>query len=295
MKVLLVSDRRFYEHFGIGSPRANKFSLMPPQQGLVLVSAAVAVIGVGFGAYGVREARYAAAAHESSANELRQQVKALTARLEEKEAARPSPTIMEVPVDRPAPPAAPKARRVSAKRKPAAVSSVPRSKGSPEFKRLEERFAAQDERISSTEKRVDETRADFEGRLSSAKSELDASIARTHDEVVALQKLGQREYFEFQLAKSKQLTPAGPIHIALRKADTKRKRYNIDLLVDDAKVEKKNVYLFEPLYFRVADRPQPVEVVINAIEKDRVRGYVSVPKYKQSELRSQAYPPQSAP
>jgi hypothetical protein len=205
------------------------------------------------------------------------------------------PIIQEVPVVRPASPAAPKARRVSAKPKPAAVTPVPKSKGSPELKRLEERLAAQDERISGTEKRVDETRTDLEGRLSSTKNELDASIARTHDEVVALQKLGQREYFEFQLAKSKQLTPAGPIRMALRKTDTKRKRYNIDLLVDDAKLEKKNVYIFEPLYFRVADRPQPVEVVINAIEKDRVRGYVSVPKYKQSELRSQAYPPQSIP
>jgi uncharacterized coiled-coil protein SlyX len=256
---------------------------------------AAAVIGAGFGAYGVREARYAAAARESSENELRQQVTALTARLEEKESARPSPTIPDVPAVRPAPPVAPTTRPVSAKPKRAAVSPVPRSKGSPELKRLEERIAAQDERISGTEKRVDETRAELEGKLSSTRNELDASIARTHDEVVALQKLGQREYFEFQLAKSKQLTPAGPIHIALRKADTKRKRYNIDLLVDDAKLEKKNVYIFEPLYFRVADRPQPVEVVINAIEKDRVRGYVSVPKYKQSELRSQAYPPQSIP
>lgn len=276
---------------------------MPPQQGVLLVSVAAAVIGTGVGAYGIYQAREAAAARDAIENERKQQVQTLVARLEEKEAApaRPSPVSPGV-LPTPQPQAAPARTRNNPPpaRKPAAVASKEKAskekdKENADLRRIEERLAAQDQRISGTEKSVEETRSDLEGKLASAKTELGASIARTHEEVVALQRLGERDYFEFQVVKSKQMSAAGPIHLALRKADTKRKRYNLDLLVDDTKMEKKNVYLFEPLYFRVADRPQAIELVVNAIDKDRVRGYLSVPKYKQSELRSKADLPQSTP
>jgi hypothetical protein len=38
--------------------------------------------------------------------------------------------------------------------------------------------------------------------------------------------------------------------------------------------------------FYTPDSPQPVEVVINDISKDHIHGYVSAPKYRQSELAS---------
>jgi hypothetical protein len=38
--------------------------------------------------------------------------------------------------------------------------------------------------------------------------------------------------------------------------------------------------------FSTPDSPQPVEIVINSIGKDRIHGYVSAPKYRQSELAS---------
>jgi hypothetical protein len=44
------------------------------------------------------------------------------------------------------------------------------------------------------------------------------------------------------------------------------------------------VNLYEPLMFTLADRPQSVELVVNQINKNQVKGYVSEPKYKKSEL-----------
>ena len=84
------------------------------------------------------------------------------------------------------------------------------------------------------------------------------------------------------------LQKVGPVSLALRKADTKHKRYNLDLIVDDMKLEKKNVSLYEPVFLTLSDRPQPMEVVVNQISKNEVRGYVSQPKYRNSELVSEA-------
>ena len=55
-------------------------------------------------------------------------------------------------------------------------------------------------------------------------------------------------------------------------------------MVEDNRLEKKNVNLYEPVLINLSDRPQPVEVVVNFISKDAIRGYVSEPKYKRSEL-----------
>ena len=49
-------------------------------------------------------------------------------------------------------------------------------------------------------------------------------------------------------------------------------------------LEKKNVSLYEPVYLTLSDRPQPMEVVVNQISKNEIRGYVSQPKYRKSEL-----------
>ena len=99
---------------------------------------------------------------------------------------------------------------------------------------------------------------------------------------------GERDYSVFTLAKSKEFRKVGPVSLALRKTDVKHKRYNLELVVDDVKLEKKNVNLYEPVYVTLSDRPQPVELLVNQIGKDEVRGYVSQPKYKKSELASDA-------
>lgn len=127
---------------------------------------------------------------------------------------------------------------------------------------------------------IDATRSD----LTQAKTELGSSIARTHDELVVLQRKGERNYYEFDIDKSKQFHAAGPVSVKLRKANTKKQYADLNLSVDDAQLEKKHVNLYEPVTFFNGDSGQPVQLVINRISKDHIHGYVSEPKYRGNEV-----------
>jgi hypothetical protein len=122
------------------------------------------------------------------------------------------------------------------------------------------------------------------GRLDTTRDELGNSIAKNHDELVLLQKRGERNYHEFTLTKSKEFQVVGPLSLSLRKADTKHRNYNLQMVVADSRMEKKHVNLYEPVMISLSDRPQPVELIVNQISKDEIRGYVSEPRYKRSEL-----------
>jgi hypothetical protein len=84
----------------------------------------------------------------------------------------------------------------------------------------------------------------------------------------------------------------GPISLSLRKVDFKKKHYDLSMMVDDFELQKKSVNLFEPVWITLSDHPQPVELVVNEIHKDEIKGYISEPKYKKSELVSAATPAQ---
>jgi hypothetical protein len=161
-------------------------------------------------------------------------------------------------------------------------------KGSPaaskRLKELQARIDDQQKQLKETQDEVAKNRADLEGNLSSTKDELNGSIARTHEELVTLAKRGERSYFEFDLTKSKQFQRVGPLTLSLRKADTKRKSYDLQMIVDDNRLTKKNVNLYEPIWIHTENESQPVQVVVNRVDKNLVHGYVSAPKYKPSEL-----------
>ncbi len=169
-----------------------------------------------------------------------------------------------------------------------AAKRAARPADDPRFKQIEKRFADQDEKLAGTQRMVQDTRTDLEGRISSTATELNGSIAKTSEEVAELRRRGERDYYEFDIPKSKQLQRVGPLSVALRKTDTKHKRFNLDLLVDDNKLEKKNVNLYEPMYLNTPEFAHPVEVVVNRVDKNRVTGYISVPKVKRAEMISSA-------
>ncbi len=133
-------------------------------------------------------------------------------------------------------------------------------------------------------KQIDATRQD----LASARTELQGSIAQTHDQLVLLEKKGERNYFEFDLDKAKQFTKEGPVGIRLRKANTKHQYADLELMVDDAQLSKKHIDLLEPVVFYAAEGGRPVELVIQSITKNHIHGYVSEPKYRTSELAASA-------
>jgi prefoldin subunit 5 len=160
----------------------------------------------------------------------------------------------------------------------------------PRYRKLQSQLDAQG-------KAIDQTRADIasaQSDLSSTRTELSGSIARTHDDLVALQKRGERNYYEFDLDKSKDFKREGPIGIALRKANTRNQYADLQLMVEDSKLTQKHVNLYQPAMFYQPDSPQPIEIVINSISKNHVHGYISAPKYRQSELAAMSTPASNA-
>jgi hypothetical protein len=152
------------------------------------------------------------------------------------------------------------------------------------YKQLQAQLEEQQKQLKDTQDQVAKNRTDLEGNLNSTRDELNGSIAKTHEELVALAKRGERSYFEFDLSKSKQFQRVGPLTLSLRKADTKHKSYDVEMIVDDNQLTKKKVNLYEPIWIHTENESQPVQVVVNKIEKNEVHGYVSAPKYKPSEL-----------
>jgi hypothetical protein len=152
------------------------------------------------------------------------------------------------------------------------------------YKQLQSQLTQQQKELKDTQDLVAKNRADLEGNISSTRDELNGSIAKTHEELVVLEKRGERSYTEFDLMKAKQFQRVGPVTLSLRKADTKHKSYDIEMIVDDNQMSKKKVNLYEPIWIHTENESQPVQIVVNRIEKNLIHGYVSAPKYKPSEL-----------
>ena len=185
------------------------------------------------------------------------------------------------PAASPAPLAASKVKaRGSAARRPARKTDDTR------WRQMQEQVTEQKKELADTKQQLDQTRQDLQNNLNSTRDELTSSIAKNHDELVILQKRGDRNLYEFDLERSKQFHRVGPLNVSVRSVNQKHRYYDLVMTVEDQQVERKHVSLYEPLMLRLADRPQPVELVVNRIDKNGVRGYISEPKYKNSELAS---------
>lgn len=107
-------------------------------------------------------------------------------------------------------------------------------------------------------------------------------VATNGKELMALKSLGERNYFEFNITKSKEPRRVGDVAVLLKKTDPKRNRFTIELLADDKRVEKKDKNLNEPVQFYVSKARQPYEIVVNEVKKDQIVGYLATPKVQTS-------------
>jgi len=103
-------------------------------------------------------------------------------------------------------------------------------------------------------------------------------IATNGKELAALKALGERNYVEFKIGKSKAPQKVGDIAVQLEKADPKNNRYTIRVIADDKTVQKKDKTVNEPVQFLLSKATQPYELVVNDIKKDMISGYVASPK-----------------
>jgi chromosome segregation ATPase len=106
-------------------------------------------------------------------------------------------------------------------------------------------------------------------------------IATNGKELAALRALGERNYVEFKIAKTKAPQKVGEIAVLLKKADPKRNTYTIEVVADDKTVEKKDRTVNEPVQFLLSKATQPYELVVNEVKKDLISGYLAVPKVQQ--------------
>jgi len=150
------------------------------------------------------------------------------------------------------------------------------------LKKMQSQLDEQGKAIAINRNQLESTRGD----LSNTRTELTGSIARTHEEVVLLQKKGERNHYEFDIAKSNQFQHEGPLSVRLRKANNKHQYADIHLIVEDRTLSQTHVNLYQPAMFYTLDSTQPADLVINNISKDHIHGYVSSPKFRQSELAS---------
>jgi F0F1-type ATP synthase membrane subunit b/b' len=103
-------------------------------------------------------------------------------------------------------------------------------------------------------------------------------IATNSKDLEMLKRLGERNYYEFNLGKSKTPTRIGDIMVQLKKADLKRNRYTVEVTVDDKRIEKKDKTVNEPVQFLTSKARQPYEFVVNEVRKDVIVGYLATPK-----------------
>jgi chromosome segregation ATPase len=121
---------------------------------------------------------------------------------------------------------------------------------------------------------LDSTRED----LKMARSEMGTLIARNHDEIDQLRRLGERDYVEFTIAGKNKPQKVGNVTVELKGVNEKKNQYSVAMTVEDKRFDKKNRALNEPIFFYTAGTKIPEEIVINKVSKDTISGYVSVPK-----------------
>lgn len=132
--------------------------------------------------------------------------------------------------------------------------------------------------VATTKTEIEKTLSDLL-RVRGDMGVMSGLIATNSKEIAALRELGDRSIYEFTLAKNGQMQRVGDIRVKLKKTDSKRNRYTMEILADDKLVEKKDRGTNEPVQFYVVSKAkQPYEIVVNDVTKNQVTGYLAAPK-----------------
>jgi hypothetical protein len=114
--------------------------------------------------------------------------------------------------------------------------------------------------------------------LQMARSEMGTLIARNHDEIDQLRRMGTRDYFEFTVNRKGGAQKVGAVQVELKNTNQKKNQFTINVLADDKTFEKKNRSVNEPIFFYTGGSHAALELVINKVTKSSASGYLSVPK-----------------
>src|SRR5258708_4494252 len=131
-----------------------------------------------------------------------------------------------------------------------------------------------DTKVVGVKTDLDATRED----LKMARSEMGTLIARNHDEIDQLRRLGERDYVEFTITGKNKPAKVSNVTVELKGVNEKRNQVSIAMTVEDKRFEKKNRALNEPSVFYLPGTHIPEQVVINKVGKNTISGYLSIPK-----------------
>jgi hypothetical protein len=148
-----------------------------------------------------------------------------------------------------------------------------------------EKIGAVATEVGGAKKDIEATKTDLEatkGKLERSLGDMNVMsglIARNHDDLEDLKRKGDRNYYEFTLAKAKSPQRVGPIQMNLSKTDPKKSKYTLVVFADDRQIEKKDRTSGEPVQFYVGNsRTGVFEIVVFTVGKSQVTGYLSTPK-----------------
>ena len=131
-----------------------------------------------------------------------------------------------------------------------------------------------DTKVVGVKTDLDATRED----LKMARSEMGTLIARNHDEIDQLRRLGERDYVEFTIVGKNKPQKVGNVTVELKGVNEKRNQFSAAITVEDKQFEKKNRAMNEPIFFYLSGTHIPQEIVVNKVGKNTISGYVSIPK-----------------
>ena len=131
-----------------------------------------------------------------------------------------------------------------------------------------------DTKVVGVKTDLDATRED----LKMARSEMGTLIARNHDEIDQLRRLGERDYIEFTVVGKNKPQKVGNVTVELKGVNEKRNQFSAALTIEDKQFEKRNRAMNEPIFFYTSGTHIPEEIVVNKVGKNTISGYVSIPK-----------------
>jgi hypothetical protein len=149
--------------------------------------------------------------------------------------------------------------------------------------RVSEEVGGVKNQVVEVKDELQDARRDLEGtqrQLSDMRDSLSAAVAKNATELAQLRLKGERNYIEFTIPKKKSEVRVEDIRLVLTKTDHKKGKFNLKILVDDGQIEKKDRVINEPIQFLVGKDRLRYELVVNWVQKNKIGGYLSIPKDK---------------
>lgn len=103
-------------------------------------------------------------------------------------------------------------------------------------------------------------------------------ILRNQDELNQLLARTEMEAIPFELLRRSNPQPVGPVSLVLKSSNPKTQRYTVCVYIQARCIELKDRTLHEVVQFVAARNTAPLEVIATKIMKDRILGYLEVPR-----------------